>query len=112
MPVENSARPELHPGADQLGVAEHGLGVVRRIVRRRDAEREVGQERPAGLREDAVPFAADVRVRVDDARHDRLAAHVDLLRAGRDRDAAADGGDAVAFDDDGAVLDDGVAGAR
>ena len=45
-------------------------------------------ERPARLREDAVPFAADVAVDVDDARHDRLAARVDLLRARRNRHAA------------------------
>ena len=53
-------RPELEPGADHLAVGEHRLGVVRRIVRGGDAERQIGGERPARLRQDAARFTADV----------------------------------------------------
>ena len=38
--------------------------------------------------DEPVASAAEVRVRVDEARHDRLARGVDRLRAGGDRDAA------------------------
>ena len=78
------------------------------IVRRRDAVREVGGERPAQLRKQPFALATHVRVRVDDAGDDRLAGDVDAPRAGRHAHRArrADGDDAVALDDDGAVLDD------
>ena len=101
-------RPELRAGANQLRVREHRFAVVRRIVRRRHAERQIGHQRPARLREQPARFAADVSVNVDDARHDRLARDVDTPRAGRDRRRRrrSDRRDPVAFDDDGAVLDD------
>ena len=41
--MENSRGPSFAPAANQLGVGEHGLGVVRRVVRRRHAEGEVGR---------------------------------------------------------------------
>src|SRR4029079_8717111 len=87
-----------------------GLGVVRGIVARGDAEGEVGYERPARLREDAVTFAADVAVDVENAGHDRLAARVDPLRASRDRHGSrrTDRGNAVAFDHDRRVFDDAL----
>ena len=88
--VEDAARriqprTQLQARANHLGVREHHLEIVRRIVQRRDAEREVGQERPRRARGNAVALGADVRVRVDEARDDRLAADVDAARAGRDR---------------------------
>ena len=70
-------RTELGAGTNELGIREHRFRVVRRIVRRRDAEGEVRDERPRGLRENAVVLAIHVGVGVDDARNDRLAAHLD-----------------------------------
>ena len=87
VPVEKMRGPSLAPARISSALREHGLGVVRRIVRRRHAEREVGRERPARLREQAARLAADVR------RGRRrcpgmivLPRDVDALRAGRHRD--------------------------
>ena len=105
------ARRADHPGARELGGREDLARVVARVVDRRDAEREPGVRHPVLLREDPVRADGAVPVRVDEARQDRLAGGVDRLRARGDRDVALlpDRLDAVALDDDHAVLDDLVA---
>ena len=101
------ARADDQPGLLQLGGGEDLARARRRIVDRRRAEREILVRRPILLRDDLVRALRPVRVRVDQAGDDRLARDIDHRRAGRNRDlaAAADRGDAVAANDDDAVLD-------
>jgi hypothetical protein len=64
-----------HPaGLHQLGLREHELGAGRRVVQGGDAEREVGVVGPVLLRDHALAEMRGMRVRVDDARDDGLAA--------------------------------------
>ena len=104
-------RPENFAGALHLGRGEDFRGVVRRIVQRGHAERQRGVVDPALLRNDFVGAHRSVPVDVDDAGHDGLAGDVDDLRVRGNGGARArtDGGDAIAVDDDGAVVDDVVA---
>ncbi len=101
-------RPELGAAANHLRVGEDGLAVVRRIVRRGHAEREIGRQRPARLREQPARLAGDVPVHVDDPRHDGLAADVDPadVRRHRNRRRRPDRGDAIVLDQNRRVLDD------
>ena len=106
-PGAEDARADHLAGLDQVAVRKHVGRRRLRIARRRHAVGEVRQVLP-DLRLVDVPCRPDVRVDVDQARHDRLAGDVDRSRAGRHRDLAArpDGHDAVVPDDDVAVVDD------
>ena len=105
------ARRAEEAGARELGRGEDLAGVVRGIVDGRDAEGERGVAVPVLLRQDAVRAEGAVVVGVDEAGQDGLARDVVRLRprGNRDRSPPADGLDAVALDEDDAVLDDLVA---
>ena len=77
-PVPRHARPEHLPGLDQVAIREDVGRRRLRIARRRHAVGEVGEVLP-DLRLVHVPRRPDVRVHVDETRHDGLAGHVDDL---------------------------------
>ena len=96
-------------GALHLGGGEHFARGARRIVDGGDAEREVGQARPVLLRDQIVDAIGAVGVAVDKAGHDGACRRASTWRAPAgigDGGARADRADAVAVDDDDAVLDD------
>ena len=77
VPVENRRGPSFTP--DRISSA-----LVKTVSQSFEGSCEVvtpkarlRHQRPARLRENPVVFPADMRVNVDDARHDRLAGDVD-----------------------------------
>ena len=103
-------RPELPSRTDHLGVREDRGRRGRRIVRRGHAVRQVGHERPARLGENPLVLAVDVRMHVDNARHDGLALDVDAGGAGWNTHASRrpDCRDVIPLDQDRRVVDDGL----
>ena len=101
-------RPHHAAGALHLGLGVDVAGAVGRVVQRGEAEGQRGVVDPALLRDDFALGHRAVPVGVDQAGDHRLAGGLDRLRARRDRHRGAwpDRRDAVAVDQDDAVLDD------
>ena len=91
----------------QLGRGKDAARVVRRIVKRRHAEGQVGKLVPVLLGRDLGARRRDVGVDVHESRNDRLARHVDLPGVGGNGDLAgrSHGLDSIAANEHDAVLD-------
>mmetsp|Transcript_1092 Transcript_1092/g.2941 ORF Transcript_1092/g.2941 Transcript_1092/m.2941 type:complete len:668 (-) Transcript_1092:1719-3722(-) len=96
-------------GALHLALGEDRRAEVGWVVQRRHAEGQRRQVDPALLRDQAGVAHRAVPVRVDEARHDGLAAGVDPARVGGNGHVAPDRDDPVAVDEDAAALDHLVA---
>ena len=99
---------EDQPGTLHFQGREHCRRTARRIVPGGDAQRKVGHHFPILLRRQLIDAIWAVRMGIDQPGNDRLARRIDGRCPRRYGDARArpDTGDAVAFDEDDAVLDD------
>ena len=103
-PGREGAQPEDVAGVHQILVGKHIVRAGLHIEASGDAVREVCEERPVLRVQDAAPDFGPVRVGVNEARHDRFAAHIEHFGARRRAALRADAFDAVALDDDVGVL--------
>ena len=101
---EDARRQDL-PGALHFGGAEHFGRIVGRVMHGGHAQRQGGVFHPVLLRDEALALRA-MRMGVDQAGDDGLAADVEAQRIGRDLGIGpADCSDAVALDHDHPVFD-------
>ena len=78
-PGREGTRADQFAGLDQILISEHVVSAGLRVAAGGHAIGEVGEETPVLHIEHPAPNLRPVRVRVDEARNDRIARHIDDL---------------------------------